>query len=400
MLPGSLWSFYYSLLRSLDALRPNFLHTWHAERRKDEGGEKRSSFDIEWVTEIIVAIVTFQNPGNPTGEFLHRCLQEVNSHTAMAYIAERKEIFVKRLGKISGDISLMSSMTDFVRADWPMFADFLTDTEVCKLTIARRGCISVETLRRERAFMQKKVIEFADDENAPIHQQYEAFLKHEGSLVYAYEQILSLFADHTVHEEDFDNMFFNYDIPNGDSVKFAKLREESNLFAERSGKRNIWKFNRTKRLMEVCINFDQSIDLIARYELFLFETSMGGVLHWSFRKVRSIMNHFNKRTNDLSNWEKTTVEKPEQEKQAVDGDERDDAMNAQFDFDEEEEMPKVPLKKRKRSSTDKVHVWIIKDHRETTTFKLQNFVRSDRTIEKKTISNVVISVGIILTIHA
>lgn len=351
---GSLWALFYALLRSLDALRPNFLHDWHGVRRKDEIEPKKEWFDVEWIKELIIAILSFHYPSErfPTGEVVKTFKNEVNGDKAGLRLRLLRYEFALKLDKLNG--------YPYERV-LSFFKGFLSSDDAAKLRVARKDRLTVESLRTEVEEFQKiKNAAVGKDGYDDVSYRYDDFIHTKGVLVNVYESLLNLHAGQEPEYEYFDENFFEDGFVKEresleDTRRFIELRKQSNSYALRSGIAMRWKFNRTKKLMEKAICCPTALRLVVDYELFLFKTSPCGVLHWIFDKTKSTLSKYNSRTMDRSKWEEgVIIDYPDQKKQN-EGDTMEAEETAkEWGWNEDEEMPEPPVRRKRKQTGQQV----------------------------------------------
>lgn len=318
---GSIWALHYALLRSVDGLLPNFLHKLHGLARDDQIGEKRDFFDIEWVTELLVAILTFHHSDKqfPTGEALKMFTDQVNSDTYSSHIRCLKGQFLLRLDRQSG--FQFASPEEFMRQDFPLM-QFLSESDMAKLKIARKSHVTVESLRYTMSSLQKKV-----ESGELAEEVYEEFYQVHGVMVYVYDTVLSIISDDTI--EDLD-------------------QDITSSYALRSNKRDKRKFNIAKGLKRSAKSCHEALHLIEKYEEMLFKTSACAQVQWSKSRLNNILQMINKRTNDKSNWDETCMETNELPNEECD---EEEVLDVNWGaWNKNDEKPSIGGRKRLRRS--------------------------------------------------
>ena len=265
---------FYSLLERIGCLRPTLIQRFHGLKRPER--PLRASCDVDWILELIIALITFYywDDSFCTGEVLHKIRGLVDGEKAN----QRREV---------------------LKSDYENRLDLIAP--------------KVSSLLIELEKKEKEVDEARGTERfESVRYFYEDWMRNEGILVNVWRDLSVLItqADPEVPEV-FDRMFFSTEIPDTGASSLKGVISKSNSYALRSGESQIWRFNRTRKMIVNSICCEDALRLVVEYELLLFKLSSAGTLHWIFQTTKAVIRSYNDRTMDPSKWQKTIVTKKE-----------------------------------------------------------------------------------------
>lgn len=290
---------FYCLLEKLGSLRPNFIQKFHGLNRRET---TRDSFhvDVEWILELIIAIITFYYYPSSfcTGEVLCKLRCLVGAEQATKRCEDIRKEYEARLDSIA-----------------PRVSSLLTEIEKKEK--------QVDDSRGKEIFEHTRY-------------QFDDFMRNEGVLVNIWRDISLLFSQKDpASPEDFDPNFFSTELII-DDCRFNHILTDSNSYALRSGESQRWRFNRTRKMIHNAKCCPDALCLVKEYELMIFNLSSTGTLHWIFQTTRSIIREYNDRTMDPSKWLHSFVVRKETKNEAHDPD------VPSWGWNEKEKLPGKP----------------------------------------------------------
>lgn len=241
----------YSIAEKLGCLKPNFIESFHGTRR-DQVGEWKS-FDLLWTREKIFALLTFyygKDVQFPVEEVLHRLRHSVNEEEMTKY---KNALKIDFGGKIHFGMDSVNP-------------------------VVRTTCQSIMATHEMKEPDGTEPRDFVEDFFLILRNDKPEFPEQSPS--------------------DFKCSFKDY---RGKSIDLA-LRSP---WSER------WRFNRMWKLSKQVCDHGKALELIAIYEYYIFSRGQCGLLKWVFSTTKVVIDHYNRRSSNLSNFSRDIRVLPE-----------------------------------------------------------------------------------------